>query len=157
MKTLIIYASNSGSTYLTSKIIKEVLEENKNEVTLTKASDVDVATLAYYDTILIGSPSWYVNKKEGQPHETILEFIEKSNEINLSDKHMTAFGCGDSSYLTFCGAVDHLEEFIKKTKAIKLSDSLRIDSFYFDIDKNTQMIKQWANSLSKVLPVSSLI
>lgn len=154
---LIAYASNSGSTYLTSKIIKETLENKSHKVDIKKAIDTDPTDLSNYEVVLLGSPSWEVNHKEGQPHETMLELMDKLRTTDLSKRDFALFGCGDSTYLTFCGAVTHLEDFVKEVNGTTVVPSLRIDSFYFELDKNTELIKQWAEQLSQKLPVSSLV
>jgi len=44
-----------------------------------------------------------------------------------SGGRLAVFGCGDMSYTYFCGAVDAIEERLKKLGASLVSESLRID------------------------------
>ncbi len=150
MKVLISYASNSGSTYLVSQLIKETLVALRHDVVLQKSLDTQVKDVINADVWLVGSPSWKVNNKEGQPHEDILEMMSRLKDQNLDKKKVALFGCGDSAYLTFCGAVDELELFIKKVNAHQLVPSLKIDGFYFDIETNSKKTKAWATVLSEM-------
>ncbi len=157
MKALIAYASNSGSTYLTSLIIQEVLLAHSPQIHVKKAIEVGALDVLDYSLILLGSPSWGVDGKEGQPQETMSELLTRLKSANLAGKHFALFGCGDSSYLSFCGAVDVLEDFVKEVKGVQLVPSLRLDSFYFDLEKNKQLTDAWARQLIDSLPVSQII
>lgn len=156
MTALIVYASNSGGTYLTAKLIRDSLESFGTKVFLKKAKDTSVKDLEEADLILIGSPSWYL-EEEGRPHGTIVDFMEKFKDKDFSSKNFALFGCGDRSYLHFCGAVDELEEFVKGVKGKKMSDSLKIDGFFFDLEGSTVQVEKWAKSLGAKIPVSSIV
>ncbi|HLL60788.1 MAG TPA: flavodoxin domain-containing protein, partial [Candidatus Nitrosocosmicus sp.] len=65
-----------------------------------------------------------------------------------SKTKFAVFGCGDSSYTNFCGAVLHLEEFVQKTGGKLVTDSLRIDGFFFDMDKSINLTKEWTKRLN---------
>lgn len=156
MKTLIIYASNSGSTYLAGQAIQETLTNNGNDVVLKHAKDSMPNDLIDCDLVIFGSPSWKVNNLEGQPHEFILELLSKLTSAELSGKNVAFYGCGDRAYLRFCGAVDEMEKMLSDKNITKVSESLKIDSFYFDLDNNIEKIRAWAGSLTKSL-VTSLV
>ncbi|MFZ5424587.1 MAG: flavodoxin domain-containing protein [Patescibacteria group bacterium] len=149
MKLLIVYASNSGSTYLTSKIIENELKTANFDITCLKAVDVNVQNINSFDLILVGSPSWKVNDAEGQPHETISEFLDSLKKVKLNEKKVAFFGCGDTSYLHFCGAVDILEDFFKKANCVQIVPSLKIDGYYFDQTNNEAKAAAWATVLAE--------
>ena len=151
MEAMIVYASNSGSTYQTSKLIRDILKESGHNVTITKAVELDPKELKEYDLVLIGSPSWLVDGKQGQAHETIKALVESIPNNELQNKKMAFFGCGDKAYTFFCKAVDELEEFGMAQGATQVVPSLKIDEFYFNIDRNTEMAKAWAQVLSEQL------
>jgi len=48
-------------------------------------------------------------------------------DLKLSGKKFAVFGCVDSSYDYFCGAVDALEDRLSKLGATLVCESLRID------------------------------
>lgn len=143
MKLLISYASNSGSTYLVAKELAKILNAD-----IKKAVDTKVIDFKDYDVILLGSPSWDVNNKEGQPHETMLALLEQIKNSDISGKQFAVFGCGDSSYLKFCGAVTEIENVLKAANAKLLCESLKIDSYYFDLDKNVKKVQKWGEDLN---------
>lgn len=147
---LIIYASNSGSTFLVARIIHKNLE-SKFKVITKKASVVKAGEIARASFVLMGSPSWSFGKKEGMPHESFLKMTTEINPKNFKNKPIAIFGCGDSSYTVFCGAVDYLEKFAKSNNGQLITASLRIDGFFFNLEKNSQKAQSWAQKLSKKL------
>lgn len=157
MTALIVYASNSGGTYLTAKLIRESLESAGTKVSFKKARDTSIKDFEKTDLILIGSPSWKTKGKEGQPTQNILDLLEKLKDKKLLDKSFALFGCGDRSYLHFCGAVDELEQFVSKVKGKKVTESLKIDGFFFDVEGNTSQVEEWAAGLTAKMPVSSIV
>lgn len=159
MKLLIAYATNSGSTYHTTNIIKDVLEQNGHEVNVKCADKTVPQEIKLYDVFLIGSPSWKVNDEEGQPHETISELLEQiSKENHLTNKPFAAFGCGDKeSYLKFCQAVDIMEQKCTDLGGQKIADGLKVDAFYFQQEMNEELITEWAEQLLEKLPASAII
>ncbi len=150
MKISIIYASNSGSTYLTAQIIQEGLIKQGHTATLTKAKDASELNITGYNAILLGSPSWLVDSKEGQPHETMLEFLG-NHASKLKNMNLAIFGCGDSAYVSFCHAVDYMEKAVRLQNAHVFMPSLKIDSFYFNLDENIHMVSAWAEVLDEEL------
>lgn len=147
MKILLIYATNSGSTYVASQIINNVLTK-KHRVTVKKAVDVDQHELSNYDLIILGTPSWDIEGVQGSPHETVLKLMDKLKTIDLANKKFAIFGCGDSSFTYFCGAVDKLEEWVGKKGGVRVIPSLKIDGFFFDLKTNNPKVEQWAKSFN---------
>ena len=60
---------------------------------------------------------------------------------DLNGRKVALFGCGDTSYEYFCGAVDKLEELMIKLGANVVNMSLRIDG---DPDDYSKDIDEWA-------------
>lgn len=146
MKVLIIYATNSGGTYVVSQLIKDTLSP-KHEVAVKKTTEVLPAETGAFDLIILGSPSWNFGGKEGQPHETMLALLNSLKTQKFSGKKFALYGCGDSSYTHFCGAVDELEQFAEEVDGRLVLPSLKIDGFYFDLEKNVAAVKAWATKL----------
>lgn len=147
MKILIIYATYSSGTLVVSEIIQSELQKN-HEVKLVNVADVDLKAVANYDLVLMGSPSWFNNNKDGQPHHLYYDLMKQMESFNLENKNFAIFGLGDNAYARLCGAVDVLEEFVTKIKGKLLFPSLRIDSFYFDQKNNEEKVKVWAMKIS---------
>ncbi len=143
---LIVYASYSGSTFLVAETITETLRK-KYKVVMQKAADTFPDDLQKYDVIIFGSPSWSVLGKEAFPHESMSALMDECAGRKYIDKYCAAFGCGDSTYTLFCGAVNQLERFISEIKAKKITESLRIDAYYFKLEENEELVQRWADEL----------
>ena len=124
---LIIYGSTTGNTESVADIISTDLSKADYKTKKINVSDVGVEILnESFDLYLLGSSTWGDDEIEFQ--EDFAPFYENLNgELNLSGKKFAVFGCGDSSYEYFCGAVDALEERLAKLGARLVCESLRID------------------------------
>jgi flavodoxin I len=150
MKILLIYATNSGGTFVSSRIIKDVLGK-KHSVVVKKAVETKPKDLAKYRLIIFGSPSWDFDGKEGQPHETMQALMNKLKKKKYKKKLFAVYGCGDSSFTHFCGAVDELEKFVGGLDGTLTIPSLRMDEFFYHLEKNKESVKKWAKQLDTVL------
>lgn len=139
---LIIYGSTTGNTEITAETIEEYLANNDWRVTLMNVSDTTVKSLEEsYDIYLLGCSTWGDDEIELQ--EDFEPFFESMNEkLSLDGKKFAVFGCGDSSYQYFCGAVDVIEEKVSKLGAGLLCESLRIDG-----DPEEDEIKEWTQDV----------
>lgn len=144
MRILIIYATNSGSTYVVSQVLEQQLR-TKHAVTMQRVETTAPDDVAKADVILLGSPSWNYEGKEGSPHLAFVPFMNQMRSAQLAGKRFAVFGCGDTSYTYFCGAVDHLEKFAKSVNGTLLCPSLRIDGYFFDERANQARVEAWAS------------
>jgi flavodoxin len=150
---LIIYATNSGGTYIASRIIKRILEREHN-VSLQRASETTPEKLSEFDIVILGSPSWTFGVKEGYPHESFIQLFHRiqDKKQTFNQKYFAVFSCGDSSYTYFGGAADYLKGFVLSTlKGKLLVEPLKIDRFYFNLEKNTALVERWSDKLLKAL------
>ncbi len=147
-KALIVYGSTTGNTEAVANQIGEVMSGKGVDVTVKNVTDVSVSELGgEYDVTLLGSSTWGDSEIEFQ--EDFQEFFD--NEIDkaeLKDKKVAVFGCGDSSYEFFCGAVDELEEKMKSLGANNINVSLRIDGDPGDVSGE---IDEWAEEVASSL------
>lgn len=150
MNALIVYATYSGGTEQGAQIIADVLKEKKYSVDVKRADAASADEFKDYDLVVLGSPSWLdLDYKNGRPHQYIIELMEKANDIKTLGTKYAIFGMGDTNYAWFCGAVDYLQDFVKQLGGQLACESLRIDGFYFDEEKNREKLKKWAANLSK--------
>lgn len=147
MNTLIIYATYSSGTLTVSELIQSELLNKGHKVDLINAAEVDPLTLNNYDLVMLGSPSWMIDNKDGQPHHLYFELMKKMEGMTFENKNFAIFGLGDNAYARLCGAVDVLEEFVEKIQGKLITDSLRVDSFYFDREKNEGKVREWVVKL----------
>ncbi|PIR03608.1 MAG: hypothetical protein COV59_05465 [Candidatus Magasanikbacteria bacterium CG11_big_fil_rev_8_21_14_0_20_39_34] len=150
MNVLILYASNSGSNYHSAVTIADILAQ-KHRVVIKNASEVQISDIEKAKLIVMGSPSWMVNGEEGMPHEDVLHIMDALQSTRYSQKKFALFGCGDKRYTFFCGAVDHMENFVKKIQAKEVISPLKIDGFYFQLDESIKQIESWSKKLLKAL------
>lgn len=125
-KALIVYGSTTGNTEATAKQIGEVLSQQGVEVTIQDVTRTQVADLGGdFDLTLLGSSTWGDADIEFQ--EDFAPFYDTLDQANLKGRKVALFGCGDSSYTHFCGAVNMLEEKMEELGAAVVNDPLRID------------------------------
>ena len=150
MKLLLVYATNSGSCFLVAERIVEILKV-KHQVTVQLSARTTPNDLDGFNAIILGTPSWSVEGQEGYPHETMLKLIRTCAGRNFSTKRFALYGCGDNSYTFFCGAVDHLENFVSAAHGQNILEPLRIDSYYFDLKNNNKLVDEWAEKVMRLL------
>jgi flavodoxin short chain len=124
------------------------LEQNDIETTVKNVTDASVAELGNgYDLTLLGSSTWGEDEIEFQ--EDFEPFYEQLDDAGqLQGKNIALFGCGDSSYEYFCGAVDQLEEKMEKLGAKVVNEPLRIDGDPEDVESE---IRDWAAEAGRSL------
>jgi flavodoxin I len=147
MNTLIIFATYSGGTEAAVNVLSETLKAKGQTVTLISPTQTNPEEMTKYDLVILASPSWDTNGKEGQPHEDYFSLIEKSKGKTCDGRKFAIMGLGDSSYPHFCGAVDELEKFVNEIKGALTVPSLKIDGYFYNQEKNNQTIKEWAQKL----------
>lgn len=140
-KTLIVFGSTTGNTESVSDDIAKVLKQGGHDVEITNAADVTVAGMAEaYDAVFLGSSTWGDDEIELQ--DDFVPVFDDLDKAGLSGKKVAVFGCGDSSYEYFCGAVDVIEEKSESLGAVMLGDSLKIDG-----DPDAGEVKAWTETM----------
>ena len=141
-KALVIYGSTTGNTESTAETIHSTLEKHGYEAELQDVSDVDVEKVVNgQDVILLGCSTWGEDTIELQ--DDFVPFYDEMDRAGLEGKKVAVFGCGDSSYEYFCGAVDAISEKAEELKA-EVLDTLKIDG-----DPDDDEITQWTEELIK--------
>lgn len=151
MNILLMYATYSSGTSMAAQTVADTLTNHSHTVTVKLVEETDPSEFAAYDLVILASPSWDYEGKEGQPHQHYVAFIKKLEGQTMPGKKFAVFGLGDSSYIHFCGAVDELEKFVKALQGTLVVQSLRIDGYFFDQDTNTQKLVSWADTLNTTL------
>ncbi len=149
MHVVIIFATNSGSTYLVSKRLEKLLTK-KHSVRVVEVKNVIINDVANADLVIFGSPSWDFEGREGMPHQMMLACMERVRPYKFNGKAVAVFGCGDTSYTYFCGAVDQLEKFVHEQGGTLVIPSLRIDGYHFDEKRAITQVEDWAMHLLKI-------
>ena len=144
-KAIVIYGSETGNTESVAEQIAAGLKDENLEVTLKNVTDTDVEELSDYDLILLGSSTWGDEEKELQAD--MVDFYDELENLDLTNMPAAVFGCGDSSYTHFCGAVDLLEKRLEQIGARMLDEGLRVD----DQDDEDINASAWAREIAKKL------
>ncbi len=150
MTILVVFATNSGGTDSASQIVVDILSQAGHKVTRKTAKETNAEDFTAADCVILASPTWDYAEKEGQPHEDFIALMGKLEGKIFEGKRFAVLGLGDSSYTVFCGAVEHLDEFVKKMKGNLIVPSLKIDGFYYH-PENPEKVKSWTQGLTKVL------
>ena len=148
MKIIILYATYSSGTMTATDALTKSLRTAGHTVTVKLINEVTFDDCLPYDLRIFSSPSWDFEDKGGQPHVDFVAFMEKSAGKNFSGKKCAIFGLGDSTYSHFCGAVDIIEEFIKKSGGQLIIPSLKIDNYFFDMNGYNKKLADWAAKLT---------
>ena len=139
---LIVYGSTTGSTEYAAGVVERVLAGSGYTVTTKNAADVSAAGLCDgYDLVLFGCSTWGDDSIVLQ--DDFAELFERFDDIKAKGKNTAVFGCGDSGYTYFCGAVDAISEKLTELGATVL-DTLKIDG---DPEADKSAIEAWARSV----------
>lgn len=144
-KTLIVFGSTTGNTEATAEEIERTLQKKGHDTTLLNVVDATTGELEKdYDLYLFGCSTWGEDEIELQDDFT--DFYDAMDDVSMAGRKAAVFGCGDSSYTHFCGAVDAIEERIKKIGGNLITEGLKIDG---EPDDATDEIKEWAETVSE--------
>lgn len=140
---LIVYGSTTGNTSYVAEEAERILSGKGITVTLLDAANAKVEGLcASYDLILFGCSTWGDDSIELQ--DDFIPLFDDLDKTGVSGKNTAVFGCGDSSYTYFCGAVDAIEEKLAELGATVIK-TLKIDG---DPQGEKGKIKDWAEAVA---------
>lgn len=139
-KALIVYGTTTGNTELVAEQVSGILEEKGVNVTMKNVTETTIGELGNgFDVTLLGCSTWGEDTIEFQ--EDFEPFYENLDSAELKEKKVALFGCGDSSYEYYCGAVDLLEDKMDAVGGKRVNESLRIDG---DPSESSGEIDEWA-------------
>lgn len=150
MKLLILYATNSGSTEMAANEIMQHLS-NHHEVTLKRVNEATADDIKNAEAVILGSPSWDHQGKDGQPHDDFFTFKDTIDSTVFSGKPVAIFGCGDSSYKTYNGSVDELTQWVTGWGSKIIVEPLKMDKYYYQLAQNQELIQKWTDAFPKTL------
>ncbi|MEH6984608.1 flavodoxin [Priestia megaterium] len=147
---LLAYASMSGNTEAIADLIEEELVKHGLHVKRAEVYDIDASDLISAESIIFGAYTW----GDGELPDDFLDLYDEMDDIDLSQKQMAVFGSGDSSYDVFCGAVDLIEEKIKRRNGNIAVPGLKIELSPFgeDVEKCKVFAKGFAEVVAKSAP-----
>ena len=146
-KVLIVYGSTTGNTENVANEIADILKDGGNAVTVLDAGKAAPANLcAGYDCVLFGCSTWGEETIEFQ--DDFISLFDSFDSIGVSGVKAASFGCGDSSYTYFCGAVDSICEKLGELGAKMIAPGLKIDGDPADASDD---IEAWTKTVMAAL------
>ena len=139
---LVVYGSTTGKTEATARIISDTLSETF-ETTLKNVIDTSIRDIGKYDLVLFGCSTWGDGDTELQ--DDFHDLFQNLDQAPLSGKKVAAFGCGDRSYINFCGAVDTIEKKVKEHGGTLICEGLRVGG---EPDDYKEAIVSWTRNLA---------
>ncbi|WP_031388594.1 flavodoxin [Desulfonatronum thiodismutans] len=144
-KVLVVYGSTTGNTEHVAEVVGEVLRKSGKEVVVKNVTDTKVSELGDgYDMTLLGVSTWGDEEIEFQ--EDFDSFYQDMDDAKLEGKKVALFGCGDSSYEHFCGAVVLLRQKVEALSADLVNEPLLIDG---DPSVVRSEIEEWAEEVGR--------
>lgn len=123
---LIVYGSTTGNTAWVAETVGRDITEAGHSVEIRDAGQVEAEGLCEgRDLVLFGCSTWGDDEIELQ--DDFIHLYESLEATGAGKGRAACFGCGDSSYTYFCGAVDAIEERLSGLGADIVADSLKID------------------------------
>ena len=118
MNILILYATNSGSTYEAAKVVRDTLNRHGHSAGIKSVTNAGAEDIEEHDAIVFGSCTWQWKNHEGKTIDGQLpqhfhDFQKRIKGISFQGKRIAVYGLGDSSYADYCAAADHLALFVK--------------------------------------------
>lgn len=150
MKCTLLYGTLSGSTMTAAGIVSDVLTAAGHQVDSVMVDGATKDQIKDSQVIILGSPSWEDEGKDGQPLPDMTKFLKSLTAEDLAGKKVAIFGLGDTSYQHFCGAVDVMTELLKTNGAAPVVEPVRIDRYY-SLPDNENKIRAWTEGLAKSL------
>lgn len=142
---IVVYGSTTGNTETLSGFIADALQDQGVDVTVQNVADTDVDELLEYDIIALGCSTW----GEGELQDDFIPFYDEMEGMSLAGKKGMAFGPGDSSYDSFCAAVDILENRLRECGANIVVAGLKIDG---DINAQAEdSARKWAKKAAMAI------
>ena len=144
---LIVYGSTTGNTAYAAEVLERVLGEAGNKVTVADVAQSKPEGLCgKYDAVLFGCSTW--GDEDIELQDDFIPLFDALDKSGVQGKKAAVFGCGDSSYTYFCGAVDAIEEKLEGLGVDLLTDGLKIDG---DPHSSKDDIEAWAKDVNKSL------
>lgn len=146
-----MYATYSGSTMAAAQIAQQVLQASGHQVNFTQVLEVQPTDFSSVDAVLLASPSWDYHGEEGMPHEDYLTAFKIFEGQKFPNKKFAIIGLGDTHFTKFCGAANHLENWVSQLEGQLVIPSLRLDQYYFNETENSEKVKVWTQQLADSL------
>lgn len=153
IQVLILYASSTGNTEQIACLLQQNINQKEFNITMKSIEfeEMESDLLTHYDGILFGT---YTYDDGDLPFETEI-FCDSLRNIDLKNKVVGVFGSGDTSYISFCEAVDLMKEEFQDSNATVVEHTVKVD-LYPDEEEELLSIKKLAGQFQLALADSPL-
>ncbi|VFP78184.1 Flavodoxin 1 [Buchnera aphidicola (Cinara cuneomaculata)] len=126
----IFYGSDTGNTEKISYIIQKKLRLSSSNV--FDISNASLKKMENFNILFLGISTWYYGELQCDWEES----LQILNKINLNDKIIALFGCGDQEDYSeyFCDSIGIMYHFLKK-KNVRFVGSWPISEYNFEYSK----------------------
>ncbi|QCI27201.1 flavodoxin FldA [Buchnera aphidicola] len=126
----IFFGSDTGNTEKIAKKIYNIIGSNKSEI--YDIANIKINKINEFDVLIFGIPTWYYGELQCDWDE----FLPKLKKINLKNKIIALFGCGDQEDYSeyFCDAMGIIYNILKK-KNVTLIGKWPIKGYNFESSK----------------------
>ncbi len=122
----IFYGSTTGTTEEIAKQLAKILGIQNTDV--HNVAETTPSVVADYRTLILGSSTW----GSGDLQDNWYDFIAGLEAMDLKDKRIAIFGCGDETMSdTFCDAVGKIYDRLQPTEA-EFIGSFNTDGYHYD-------------------------
>ena len=143
----IVYGSTTGNTASVAEALGHIFEKAGHSVDLIDAAKAKAQGLcAGRDMVLFGCSTW--GDEEIELQDDFIPLFDNFAGIGAKGVKTACFGCGDSSYTYYCGAVDEIEAKLKELGADVVTEGLKIDG---DPGSAKGDIEDWAKDVLQAL------
>lgn len=143
-KALIAFGSTTGNTAEVADWIAAALAAKGIDAKTTDCASAKLTGLcADYDLVIFGCPTYGDDEIEIQ--EDFAPLLDDLEVAGVEGKKVAVFGCGDSAYFNFCGAVDVIEQRVEECGGRRIVDSLKIDDPH---DSRRAEILAWSDQVA---------
>jgi flavorubredoxin len=110
VKVFVVYDTKYGNTKLAAENILEGIKEAGGvETAIGYAKEIDPASVADYDALVIGAPNHMA-----RPSRTMRKFVDRLAEIDLKARNVAVFGTYAGRARTVDRAMKKLEKTVQK-------------------------------------------
>ncbi|VFP81107.1 Flavodoxin 1 [Buchnera aphidicola (Cinara kochiana kochiana)] len=126
----IFYGSDTGNTEKISYIIQKIIGISQSNV--FDISNISLNKMEDFNILFLGISTWYYGELQCDWEES----LQQLKKINLKNKIVALFGCGDQEDYSeyFCDAIGIMYHLLKK-KSVQLVGSWPITDYYFEFSK----------------------
>lgn len=151
MHILIVFSTYSGSTMAAAQAAQQAFQASGHQAALIPTLEAKPEDFQAADLIILASPTWDYQGKEGQPHEDFIQAYQTFSGQTFPENKFAILALGDSNFSHFCGSAAHLEKWVAELQGKLIGESLKIDQYYFNEAENGQKVKSWIENLAQQL------